>query len=453
MISGGLQKRGDIWYAVYRQSNRQIWKSTKCTKRSDAETYLRDLIAPLNAGDQARALRQAADAAYERKGELVGRSLRTEEIWTKFEKSPERMDAGSVTMKGYRRQLKRFEEWLKANHPKSRTMADITEEIARQYAGWLSGETGSPTFNKNIGFLTMCWKIVNRSTGWKDNPWAAIAKKRCVAVSKRDLTWEEIQRILQADTGEWRTLVMIGIYTALRLADAATLKWEEVDLDLGKIVRAPRKTIRRTGRPVTIPIFPDLHIHLTELKQKTRKSEPYVLPTLARRYERNNSSLCHHIARMFNRAKITRMTDDIKPGRINKSVAAGFHSLRHSFVSLCRTGNVPEAVVMSIVGHGSPAMTRHYTHIGDEAARAAINAMPDINKPTVTHLDPIPEHALRDLARMTAKNWKEIRDSLLARQAETVVIAADAKPEPKKNSRRNIRLSSKTACPMRLDKI
>jgi integrase len=383
-------------------------------------TYLRDLIAPLNAGNQAKALRKAADTAYELQGELVGRSLRIQDIWEKFQKSPERLDASPLTMKGYRAQLKRFEDWLSRTYPKCNAMADVDDSIARSYAEWLSGQTGSPTYNNHIGLLKMCWKIVNRSTGWKENPWIAIAKKKSVSVSKRDLTWEEIQNLLAADTGEWKLLITIGIYTALRLADAATLKWEEVDLDLRKIVRSPRKTIRRTGRPVTIPIFPDLHQILSELKAKKRKSEPYVLPTLSRRYLRNRSSLCHHIARIFNRAKITRMTDDVKPGRMNNSVAAGFHSLRHSFVSLCRTGNVSEAVVMSIVGHGSPAMTRHYTHIGDDAARTALVALPHLGDANVKHVEPVPETIAQDLRRMTEDNWQEIRDSMLAVEAQVM---------------------------------
>lgn len=33
-------------------------------------------------------------------------------------------------------------------------------------------------------------------------------------------------------------------------------------------------------------------------------------------------------------------------------------------------------VVQSIVGHGSPAITRHYVHIGEGAARQAIDALP-----------------------------------------------------------------------------
>jgi hypothetical protein len=47
----------------------------------------------------------------------------------------------------------------------------------------------------------------------------------------------------------------------------------------------------------------------------------------------------------------------------------------------------------------------------------------------VTQLDPLPEHAIKDLARMTAENWQEIRDSMLARKVEVVVVVP---AEPKK---------------------
>lgn len=36
------------------------------------------------------------------------------------------------------------------------------------------------------------------------------------------------------------------------------------------------------------------------------------------------------------------------------------------------------SVVESIVGHSSPAMTRHYTHTGEAAAIAAVTALPSL---------------------------------------------------------------------------
>ena len=50
----------------------------------------------------------------------------------------------------------------------------------------------------------------------------------------------------------------------------------------------------------------------------------------------------------------------------------GFHSCRHTFVSICRTAGVPDAVIQSVVGKSYPI----YTHIGIEAQRKAVNSMP-----------------------------------------------------------------------------
>ncbi len=61
-----------------------------------------------------------------------------------------------------------------------------------------------------------------------------------------------------------------------------------------------------------------------------------------------------------------------------KRPEAGFHSLRHTFVSLCAAGGDPQSVVQALVGHGSPAMTAHYTHVGVDAAKSAVLALPDV---------------------------------------------------------------------------
>jgi len=48
-----------------------------------------------------------------------------------------------------------------------------------------------------------------------------------------------------------------------------------------------------------------------------------------------------------------RLKDTGKPA----VVQVGFHSLRHTFVSLCRAPNAPLSGVQSIVGHASPPLT------------------------------------------------------------------------------------------------
>lgn len=435
MIKGGLQKRGKVYYAVYRQNGKQVWKSTNCTKKDDALTFLQDTIAPLNASDQARALREASDIAYERKGQVAGRSLRLSEVWDKFVKSPERLDAAESTMGMYKGQVDKFLRWMEKERPKMKAMADVTDQVARDYAEYLTTETGSPTYNKHRNLLIMVWKIVGRSTGWKENPWIALAKKRTVSVSRRDLTVDEIKKLIEVAEGEWKNLVRIGLYTALRLADAATLKWNEVDLAQGRIVREPRKTVRRTGKSVSIPIFNDLYRILEALKDESPEKQEYVLPTIAALYNHDATAVSKRVSKLFDLAQIVRMSKDTKPGRLHQSVEAGFHSLRHSFVSLCSTANVPLAVVQSIVGHGNPAMTRHYTHIGEDAARSAVASLPTMNsaQEQEQQRQSLPEWAIEDLKAMTAKTWKGVRDSMLATPCtpgKNPATATAAEPDP-----------------------
>jgi integrase len=52
-----------------------------------------------------------------------------------------------------------------------------------------------------------------------------------------------------------------------------------------------------------------------------------------------------------------------------------FHNLRHSFITAMAERNVPLPVVMAMVGHMSPEMTRHYTHISDNASRRAVELL------------------------------------------------------------------------------
>jgi hypothetical protein len=100
-------------------------------------------------------------------------------------------------------------------------------------------------------------------------------------------------------------------------------------------------------------------------------------------------------------------------------IEVGFHSLRHSFVSLCRESNAPLSVVESIVGHASPAMTRHYTHVGQLAASNAIAALPGVmGEAAPVEIKRTPEAILSEARAITesitGKNWREKKAALLA---------------------------------------
>jgi len=99
-------------------------------------------------------------------------------------------------------------------------------------------------------------------------------------------------------------------------------------------------------------------------------------------------------------------------------VDVGFHSLRHTFVSMARESGAPLSVVESIVGHSSVGMTRHYTHTSIEAAQSAIALLPAVNgdateitKPTKRTRD---ELLCEIIESMTTKNLRKTKTAALA---------------------------------------
>jgi integrase len=196
----------------------------------------------------------------------------------------------------------------------------------------------------------------------------------------------------------------------------------------------PNKTARSSNsKPVNVPLHPALRGMLAAIPTEDRRD--YVLPNTVALYLRNAPELSGKIQAHFQSSGVrttqpgtgveTVTGTDGKPEERHTGkravVEVGFHSLRHSFVSLCRESNAPLSVVESIVGHSNPAMTRHYTHTSEAAAISAVAALPSLmGTPPPAALpaaDPVAvlKATVRALAEsMTAKTWKEARTELLA---------------------------------------
>jgi integrase len=213
----------------------------------------------------------------------------------------------------------------------------------------------------------------------------------------------------------------VGVYSGLRLGDCATLRWAEVDVARGVIRRIPNKTARRNPKHVIVPIHPVLRDQFAGTPADQRHE--YVLPETAAAYFRNPQALIKGIQQHFTQCGIR--THAPANGTSDKHrklpvIEVGFHSLRHTFVSLCRESNAPLAVVESIVGHSNPAMTRYYTHVGEQAAGRAVAALPSIMADAKTEGD-APRRAggvlsqARSIAESISEaNWREKKDALLA---------------------------------------
>ena len=163
--------------------------------------------------------------------------------------------------------------------------------------------------------------------------------------------------------------VILVMSCGLRLEDACILKWSSVDFDRMIIRCVPVKT-KRTGKFVTLYI----HDALFNVLSQRKRDGDLILPSLAARHGRDASTLCRDIEKLFNAIGLYN-PDEVEGHRVKAVAKYGFHSLRHTYVSLSADAGVPIHMVQSAVGHGSPEMTRRYLHHQIDGMKAASDAL------------------------------------------------------------------------------
>lgn len=418
--TGYLFKRGDNWYVSWRVNGKLSTKALRDdsgqaikTKR-EAEIARDAFMAPFALSTEAEAL-----SAIANKGDSLQRqvddqtpALKLTHAWSEYLSAPGRPDTGAAYLAKQEYRWDAFVEWLQLNHSQATELRDVTKKIADEYAMTLNHGRLSPnTYNAHVGLLRLVFRVLADKGKVAENPWAHISRKRLEKnQSRRELSHEELKRVIESATGELRLLLAIGVYTGLRLGDCCTLRWCEVDLARGVITRVPNKIARNANaKPVLVPIHPELKKMLAEVAQGE-----FVLPDTCAAYRKNILLVTKSLQAHFQANGIRTLKEQKERSR--SVVEVGFHSLRHSFVSMCRAANVPLSVVESIVGHSNPAMTRHYTHTSELAARSAIALLPSLTgeqaEPAKTPEALIAE--ARALAEsMTAKTWKSKRSALL----------------------------------------
>ena len=171
------------------------------------------------------------------------------------------------------------------------------------------------------------------------------------------------------------------MFTGQRMKDCVLLRWNKINLDMGRIWVKQFKT----GKEVSIPISPDLRKVLIEALAWKIGEADYVCPNVAARYNKTNEA-GKNVGNNLVNIDMLRVIRWIGlepsvsvPGRDKKVTLYGFHSLRHSFASYCAEAGVPQATVVSILGADSEIVTKYYTHVGDEAQRLAVAAVSGVN--------------------------------------------------------------------------
>jgi integrase len=155
------------------------------------------------------------------------------------------------------------------------------------------------------------------------------------------------------------------------------------------------------------------------------RDKVFVLPSTAKVYLSKNRTALTEAIQAHLKSCGVETTGAREVGQM-PVVKFGFHSLRHSFVSLCRESGAPMAVVQSIVGHSSPAMTLTYQHTSELAAKNAIALLPSISgdvdtmKPAKRALDEVLRDVQGIVEGMSVKNWRVRKSTAMKLLAASV---------------------------------
>jgi len=196
---------------------------------------------------------------------------------------------------------------------------------------------------------------------------------------RRAFTIDELGRILSVANAEWRGMILLGLYTGLRLGDVATLTWANLDLQQKELI----VTTQKTGRRQILPLAKPLLVHLQTLPASDDPNAP-LFPHACSNKQRNP-----HGGPLSNQFHGILVAAGMAQARTHKSQGKGrntkrqlneisFHSLRHTATSLLKNAGVSDVIARDIIGHDSAAVSANYTHIDQETKRTALDKLPDV---------------------------------------------------------------------------
>lgn len=366
LVSKGV---GKPWLAKWVCHGKTYYKTTGEVDRKRALKVLEKLTRPFREDDEATIISNLEMMLRRLKSSATShKKLEVSAIWSEFAKTMWQSDVVDGTSRVYEAGMNHMQKWMDG---KVLEAAGIDVKLAELYLKELSTTIGASTFNTRLSLFKRVWHNLPSEYGLDKTVWDSFKKKKVEATSARQaLTVEELGKVVaKAPTEDIKLLLLIGIYTGMRIGDCANLKWSEIDLNNNTMRVVPQKTKKHMAAPVTIPIHPTLKTALLEVKDK---SSEHVSEANAHGYVTGNIN--NQVIDLFKKCGLK--TSCKIDGKVK--LLKGFHSLRHTFVSMAINNGMSPMLVQRIVGHSTVNMTDHYFHENAEKASEGIAQMPDI---------------------------------------------------------------------------
>jgi integrase len=258
--------------------------------------------------------------------------------------------------------------------------AAINDVTPRDIQKFVDSETAAGKSGSSIRIaakvLNIPFNLARRQGLILTNPVPSVELPDAANENRSAFSWEQVVEILSVAKGEWKTCIMVAVFTGARLGDCVALRWSNFDLPKKLLTFRPSKT-KRKKVDLVVPIHPTLDEHLLSLPCGD-DPKALVMPGLAAQQIPGRSGLSRQFQDVMREASIEQDTVAAagKGGRIFNRFS--FHSLRHTYVSQLANAGIAPDVRQLLAGHADERSHAIYTHTQLVTLRSAIEALPKI---------------------------------------------------------------------------
>ncbi len=245
------------------------------------------------------------------------------------------------------------------------SLADVTTALVSEQRDLLSKEVthlGKPkspaTVNRYLSALSHAFAVAEQEWQWIDsNPVRKVRKLKEPRGRVRFLTDDERARLLetckQSPSRHLYPIVVLALSTGMRLGEITGLRWNDINLNDGRIILEETKN----GERRLVPLVGFALDALKEHSKIRRLGFDYVFSS-----DQKNQPVI--IRKAWNTALEKAEIEDFR-----------FHDLRHSAASYLAMNGATLAEIAEVLGHKTLQMVKRYAHLSEAHTAGVVERM------------------------------------------------------------------------------